>query len=272
MKRRFSSVGYWFVASVLLVAALIIILVLLSRRQYAQAPTEPLLLYCAANLRVPIEEIAKNYQQETGVGVSAQYAGSQTMLTNAEVSKRGDLFLPADESYIELARQKGMIAQTYPLASMRPVLAVKQGNPKNIRGVDDLLRGDLTIAQANPNAAAIGKVTRPVLQRAGLWDKLAEHTRTFQPTVTDVANAVKLGTVDCGIVWDTTVRQTGGLEAIDLPVFAETRSSIVIAVLKSSAQPSVANAFALYASNADKGLKVFERFGYRVDVARAPRP
>jgi molybdate transport system substrate-binding protein len=262
-----------FAGSVLVVAALVASLFWISRRPGSQAHAEPLLLYCAANLRVPIEQIASDYERETGVRVSAQYAGSQTMLTNAEVSHRGDLFLPADESYIELARQKGMIAQTYPLASMRPVLAVTQGNPKNIHGIDDLLRGNVTIAQANPDAAAVGKVTKPVLQRVGLWDKLSEHTRTFQPTVTDVANAVKLGTVDAGIVWDTTVRQTEGLEAIDLPVFAQTESHIVIAVLKSSAQTSAADAFAQYAARADKGLTVFQRYGYRVsEVARAPRP
>jgi molybdate transport system substrate-binding protein len=270
MMFRRHSTGLVFGASALLVLALILALALMNRRPHAQVSREPLLVYCAANLRVPIEEIAKDYERETGVRISSQFAGSQTMLTNAEVSKRGDLFLPADESYIELARQKGMVAQTYSLASMRPVLAVKQGNRKNIRSIDDLLTRDLTIAQANPDAAAIGKVTRPVLQNAGLWDKLAAHTRTFQPTVTDVANAVKLGTVDAGIVWDTTVKQTDGLEAIDLPVFANTQSHIVIAVLKSSAQPAAANAFALYASKVDKGLQVFERYGYRVDGAAHP--
>ena len=156
---------------------------------------------------------------------------------------------------------------------MRPVLAVKQGNTKNIHGIDDLLKGNVTLAQANPDAAAVGKVTKPLLQAAGLWDQLSQHTRTFQPTVTDVANAVKLGTVDAGIVWDTTVRQTDGLEAIELPVFARTNSQIVIAALRSSAQPSAADAFAQYAARADKGLTVFQRYGYRVsDVARAPRP
>ena len=49
------------------------------------------------------------------------------------------LYLAADESYIRLARQQGLLAEAIPLARMRPVVAVAKGNPKNVRTLDDLL-------------------------------------------------------------------------------------------------------------------------------------
>ena len=50
-----------------------------------------------------------------------------------------------------------------PLARMHPVLAVAAGNPKKIASLDDLLRPDVSLAQANPEVAAIGKVTHDAL-------------------------------------------------------------------------------------------------------------
>lgn len=264
MKCIFTTMGGWFAATAVLLAALVAALAWPSKHQSAglSAP-QPLLIYCAANLRVPLEQIIHDYEAETGVRVNAQYAGSQTMLTNAEISQKGDLFLPADDSYIQLARDKGMIDQTVPIARMHPVLAVLRGNTSNLHNLDDLLRPGIKIAQANPDAAAIGKVTRPVLQTAGLWEKLADHTATFTTTVTEAANALTTRSVDGAIVWDTTVKQIDGLEAIELPIFSGVESHIVMATLKSGRQPAAAMKFAQYAAGADKGRKVFERFGYK---------
>ena len=75
---------------------------------------------------------------------------------------------------------------------MRPVVAVKKGNPANIRSVEDLQREGIRLGQANPDAAAIGKVTKPVLEQANLWEPLKLRTVAFHATVTDVANAVFL--------------------------------------------------------------------------------
>src|SRR5438067_5684897 len=96
----------WFAVSILLFIALGTVLFRFSHRPQQH---KQLLLYCAANLRVPVEKMSADFQAQTGIEISEQYAGSQTMLTNADVSRRGDLFLPADDSYIEMARSKGLI-------------------------------------------------------------------------------------------------------------------------------------------------------------------
>ena len=255
-----------FALSLLVFGGLLAWLVIDSRAPQSakKAPVESLLLYCAANLKVPAEEVARDYRNSYGVGIQLQFGGSQTQLTNAQISRRGDLFLPADDSYTELARQKGMIVQSFPLATMHPVLAVKAGNPKNLHSLEDLFREGIQIAQANPDAAAIGKVTKPVLENAGVWDRLKEHTRVMHLTVIDVANAVKVGSVDAGIVWDTTIKQVGGLEAVELPVFSGVEAHISVSVLQSSRHREAAMNFAQYLSASDKGLKVLDHYGYRV--------
>jgi molybdenum ABC transporter molybdate-binding protein len=198
------------------------------------------------------------------VPVQLQYGGSQTLLAGIEVSRRGDLYLPADESYLDMARVKGLVAETIPLARMIPVLAVAPSNPKKIRSIEDLLLPGVRLAQANPDAAAIGKHVREALIPGGRWKALTDHTVVFKPTVTDVANDIQLGTVDAGFVWDVTVRQMPGLEAVPLKALAGRSAHVSISVLESCTQPTAALRFARYLAARDQGLVEFKRDGFEV--------
>lgn len=256
--------GPWlaFLASVVLFLGLVGLL-LYHPETRSPSTHEPLVLYCAAGIKAPVEAVAKEYEQAYGVQVQLQYGGSQTLLANIEVSKHGDLYLPADDSYIELARRKELLAEVLPLARMKAVVAVRQGNPRNIAVLADLLRKDVRLAQANPEAAAIGKLAREAFLKSGHWDALEKRTLVFKPTVNDVASDIKVGTVDAGIVWDATVTQFPELEMIRIPELANTTAHISIAVLRSSAQPTAALRFARYLAARGKGLKEFERHGFQ---------
>ncbi len=50
---------------------------------------EALLFYCAAGMRKPMVEIARQYEVEYGVRIDLQFAGSGTLLANAEASGKG---------------------------------------------------------------------------------------------------------------------------------------------------------------------------------------
>jgi len=224
----------------------------------------PLLVYCAAGLKPQVEAVARAYERECGVPVQLQFGGSGTLLSNLRVANRGDLFLAADESYLDLARSNHLVAEVIPLARMQAVVAVKRGNPKNIRDLPDLLRADVALALASPDAAAIGKLARAHLQRTGDWAALERHAKVFKPTVNDVANDLKLGQVDAGIVWDATVNQYPELQAVPSPAVAAIEQSVAVGVLRCSAQPTAALHFARYLGAPDKGLAPFARTGYRV--------
>ncbi len=223
---------------------------------------DPLVFYCAAGIKPPVEAVARDYEKRYGVEVQLQYGGSGTLLSSLRVAGRGDLFLAADESYLQTARSNHIVAEIIPLATMTPVVAVRKGNPKGIHSVEDLLRADLAVALANPDAAAVGKITRRLLTRSGHWADLEKHAKVFKPTVNDVANDVKLGTVDAGIIWDATVNQYPELEAVSIPELAGAVQRVSIGVLDSSGQPAEALRFARFLAARDQGLKTFEKLGY----------
>lgn len=231
----------------------------------AKADVKPLIVYCAAGIKQPLDEIARDYEQEFGVPVRLQFGGSNTLLANLELTKQGDLYLPADDSYVDIAREKGLVEEVIPIARMQAVLGVAKGNPKQIDALDDLLGGEIKLAQANPDAAAIGKLTREALTASGDWDAINKRTTVFKGTVTDVGVDVKVGTVDAGFLWDVTVAQMQpALEAVQLPELKDAVAEIGVCVLKSSERPTAALRFARFLAARDKGLVNFAKHGFSV--------
>jgi len=221
-----------------------------------------LVVYCAAGLKNSVEAIAQEYEKETGTVIELQYGGSGLLLSNLQVSKQGDIFIAADESYIKLAKEKGLVAETLILARQSPVLAVKTGNPKKISSVQDLLKPNIKYAIANPEAASIGKLCQRVFKAKGNWDELAKHVTVMKPTVSDIANDLAIGTVDAAFVWDATVNQVPGIESVTLPEFAGISENVTAGILNSTKDPTLALHFARYLAAPDRGGVEFKKRGY----------
>lgn len=257
-------------SSRLIWSALLAIIVLIVALHFFTRPKdrssgEPLLVYCAAGIKAPVAELAELFEKKYGVHVQLQYGGSGTLLGNMEISRKGDVFIAADQSYVELAQDKGLIDETLPLASLQAVIAVPKGNPRGFSGLDSLLEPGVRLALANPEAASVGRLTKELLEAEGKWDAFRQQVEgngVFKPTVPDVANDVALGAVDAGIVWDATVAQNKKLEALRLELFDTAPQDISACILKSAEHPTEALRFARWL-NSTVGNESFAKHGYR---------
>ncbi len=270
---------YVVLGSAAAVAALVLLLVWTPGTGHQSSSQQPLTLYCAAGMSHPVADVAKAYEDEFGVTIRIQYGGSGALLSSLRAANTGDLYLAADASYIAIAREQNLIAETIPLAIQRPVIATAKGNPKRIHSARDLLREDIRVALGNPDAVSVGKQTQIATTRAGLWEDLKQAVQSrgvFKPTVNDVANDIKIGTVDAGVVWDSIAEQYPELE-IAAPLTADPNflMEVTVAILRSTRQPAEALRFARYLSARDKGLEAFKRHHFTVvegDVwAREPQ-
>lgn len=237
-----------------------------------QTPNEPLVIYCAASNKSVLEAIRSDYERDCKTPVQVQYGPSQTLLASLEVSGAGDLYLPADDSYLAMARERKLLAgesSVFPLAKMQAVVAVAKGNPKQITRLDDLSADNVRLAQASVEASAIGKMTHATLTASGQWEKLHARTTVYKTTVNEVANDVKVGAVDAGIVFDAVLHDYETLEAVALPELKDVQARIAVGVLKSSRQPRQALHFARYLAARDKGLLRYREFGFQPEEGDA---
>ena len=229
----------------------------------------PIEVYCAASNRSVMEKIRLAYEQETGQSVQVQYGASQSLLASIEIAGQADLYIPADDSYLQLARSKSLLTEVYPLAQMRVILAVRKGNPKQIQSLKDLVRDDVRLVQANPDAAAVGKLTREALQKTGEWSEIDQATKAYGVSVTDVANDLKLGSADAGFIYDVMLKTYLDLEAIAVPQIAEVTAFVAVGVIKHKepTRPAVTQ-FLRYLQATDRGLKHYADEGFKVVAGR----
>ena len=250
-------------ALLLTIAALLAALALLQRKGTTSSSTATALtVYCAAGLKQPVEAIAAKYRAEFGVEVQLQYGPTGALISNLRVAKRGDLFIAADDGSIADARKFELVREVLPLVRQHPVIAVRAGNPKNIRALADLLRDDVKLALTNPDAASISRVSKAAL--GDTWAKLAARATVMKPTVTEIAADLSLGAVDAAILWDATVPQFKGLVAVEVPELKDRVENASAAVLAFCPQPAAALKFARYLAAPEQGGAVFQSHGFQL--------
>lgn len=225
-------------------------------------PARSLTVFCAANLKKPVELVAEQYRKEFGVEVQVQPGPTGTLLSQIQVAKKGDLFIAADDDSLAIAKSKGLIREVLPLVVQHPVIAVAKGNPKGIRVLADLLRDDVKLALPEPGSASIGKVSKRLL--GAQWDALAKQVVVMKPAVTEVAADVQLHTADAAIVWDATITQFKELEGVTAPEISKHEENASAAVLAACNQPQEALKLARYLAAPDKGGKIFQAQGFKL--------
>lgn len=241
------------------------LLLLLNLGGRDRSDSSDLMVYCAAVVMKPLEEIARGFEEETGIGVQLQFGGSGTLLSNLEISGQGDFYIAADSSYTDIAVERGLVVDTLALCEIRPVIAVGHDNPLGIRRVDDLLGEDVRLSLANPDAASIGKTTKELLESLGLWEEIhasIQRNGVFKPTVSGSATDVRLGVVDAAVVWDVTVNQFDKLDAVSLEGSENFIRHVTIGRLVSSERDGELEAFLDYLVTPNQGIAIFRKHGF----------
>jgi len=253
MFSRLSAPLVAFAGSVLLLAGLIGALFWTGDPGHAHSGNDPLIVFCAEAMRLPLDAIAKDYEQGFDQKVDLHFGSSMSILANLEMSQKGDLFLPADDSFIELAKTRDLIDDVYNIAKMHAVVIVRPNFPRPVKTWDDFLAVGNKIGLGNTDATAIGKVVKQHLQAAGRWDAVEQRAPRYLSNVNEVRNSVLLGSVDVGIVWDLVAQPHPELTVVKLKELDGAEARVQVGLVKSSKQPEHARQLAKHIR--DKGLQ-----------------
>jgi molybdate transport system substrate-binding protein len=151
-----------------------------------------------------MEEAAAAFEKETGIKVYLNFGGSGTMLSQIELSRSGDLYIPGSQDYIVKAEHKGVIDinSVEKIAYLIPVISVQHGNPQNIQTLADLARPGLEIGIGNPQSVCLGLYAIEIFEYNGLLDDIANNIVVNAESCAKTAALISLQSVDAVIGWD----------------------------------------------------------------------
>lgn len=222
----------------------------------------PLVMLTAASLRPVAERVAADFEQARGVPVELRFGGSEELVTQLKLTRDlapADVFLPADSSYLDAAGPHAAVSP--PLTTM---VAVALTPPDRVpASFAALASPGVRLGIASPETAAIGKLTKAWLTPSRQWDELSGRLAVTTDTVTQSANAVKLGALDAAIVWDATARQFApGLVGTPLPELAGIRAEVRAAAIMESRQPVEAATLLQFLADPAGGGRAFAAEGF----------
>ena len=133
----------------------------------------------AANVRFAMNDISKQFTEQTGLSVRLTYSSSGQLVQQIKHGAPFELFISADQHYVDWLKQQGLTqGQSVTYAIGRLALVKAKSSPLTIdpklKGISDLLAQDKLsrFAIANPEHAPYGLAARQALKHQGLWAKL----------------------------------------------------------------------------------------------------
>ena len=147
--------------------------------QGCAAPSGAPRVAAAADLQLALTEVAARFASETGQPVELVFGSSGTLARQIEDGAPFELFLSADEAFVERLARAGRARDTGALYAIgRIVLFAPGGSPLvPSEGLDGLARlvarGAVPrFAIANPEHAPYGRAAEQALRKHGLWEGL----------------------------------------------------------------------------------------------------
>ncbi len=224
------------------------------------ASQESLLVYSGAGLKTPMQEIGQAFTDKYGIGVQYTYAGSGTLISQMDLTKKGDVFITGSTVEFKIAQDKGLALDYQPVAYHVPVIAVQKANPKNIKTIQDFARPGLKVALGDTKATAIGKAGVKIFGKYNLTEAVDENVVTRTPTINELNVIMNTGQADAALLTLDQINPEK-IDAVSIPVEDNVVLIIPVGVTSFTTSPDSAQKFADFVAS-DEGKAVFASHGF----------
>lgn len=240
--------------------------------------SEEVVVFAAASMTETLNQIKETYEKDHNVTLTFNFDSSGTLKTQIQEGADCDLFISAGQkqmNQLDITADKEVNTEGLDfvasdsrvnLLENKVVLVVPEGNPKGIKGFDDLTAkladGSVLMAMGNSDVP-VGQYTQKILSYYKLDETALANagTITYGTNVKEVTTQVAEGSVDCGIVYCTDAF-SAGLTVVDSATKDMCGQVIYpAAVMKNAKHADAAKAFLEYLQS-DAAMKVFETVGF----------
>jgi ABC-type molybdate transport system substrate-binding protein len=260
--------------------------------QIGDSYTAELVMYLAGNQFMVMEELIKDFHS-LNPGINSIYVETippgqilknqileQGEIEGQKTAQNPDVFASVNLGHLKQLKKLGKMDDHMIYIHNKLELMVAEGNPKDIKGPEDLARDDLVQSHPNPLTEGIFRFYgSEMLRDLGLYEKVtgnaeckscwaiegktwftSRHHRETPQRIED-------GEADVGIVWTTEVahakaegRKVGGV-AIEAPYNKVDKVGYAIGILKEGRNPDNAALFLSYLAT-DRAQSIYEKYGF----------
>ena len=154
-----SSLNFRFVCGIIVLSFLLLNI-------SCQKKQKTILFLSGAGMKVPVQEIAANFEKETGIKVQTQFGGSSILRDYILNFKTGDVFLPGDKKNLDILSEKGLVKNRSFIAWHIVAILVSPEAKTRIKGLNDLAGEGVRLVISNPELASLGRiVTEKIIKK-----------------------------------------------------------------------------------------------------------
>lgn len=230
------------------------------------APAKAPLVLAAASLQESLNAAADAWARADHPRPVLSFAASSALARQVAAGGPADIFISADEEWMEDMQQRGLLAphSRANLVANALVLIAPKGPSVKIRIAKDMplarTLGSSRLAMADPDSVPAGKYGKAALTTLGVWPSVANKVARAENVRAALA-LVERGEAPLGIVYATDARASNKVMVVGtFPAASHPPIRYPIARLARSTNPE-AEGFRHFLLS-PKGKAIFARFGF----------
>jgi molybdate transport system substrate-binding protein len=219
-----------------------------------------------------LDEAAAVFGKQTGVRVYLTYGGSGTVLSQIELSKTCDIYIPGSPDYLVKAESKKITDPTTTkiVAYLIPAINVQSGNPRNIQSLADLAKPDTKVGIGNPASVCVGLYAVEILDKNQLVADVYTNIVTQASSCDNTATLISLNSVDAVMGWSVFHDwDPKNIDTIYLKPEQISRLAYIPAAISTFAKEKEAAAAFINFLVSPSGQDIFKKWGYDVTETEA---
>jgi molybdate transport system substrate-binding protein len=227
------------------------------------AASTDLTVFGASSLTGAFTQIGKTFeQQHAGTHVAFNFGASDDLAGQIQSEGTADVFASASPTWMDAVQKKPGVSDRSDFAQNTLIIIVPEGNPANIKSIDDLANSGVQLVLA-AKGVPVGDYAREALGNAGIAKQTEANVVSNEEDDASVVQKISTNEADAAIVYSSDIAgpSGAGVESIAIPDSDNVIATYPIAVVTGAAQSQLAAQFVDEVTGSS-GQSVLKTYGF----------